>query len=207
MGGSHARAQTHLPRRPWRDPRAVRAGRPRFVAPRAGGRAMNQINAPDGTPLVYDAYEPARPAVAVLFLHDWHPQPTGAADRFSAMGTQLQAAGGRRAVWTRLAAKLADLWPTLPTGRGAEFMTAGARAELQWAQRAVLADFQRIERPLLFILGAADTVTDAAVAREFADHLTPRAAVHWHPELSHDLVTAPQVLEEMTRFVGAYGSA
>jgi len=54
---------------------------------------MNQINAPDGTPLVYDAYEPARPAVAVLFLNDWHPQPTGAADRFSAMGTQLQAAG------------------------------------------------------------------------------------------------------------------
>ncbi len=251
---------------------------------------MNQINAPDGTPLVYDAYEPARPAVAVLFLNDWHPQPTGAADRFSAMGTQLQAAGfaaycldqrghgrsgGRRghlsrfsqllgdlqalrravrrrqdvpqvlaghgfgalvvlryletqpgeppaaavienpwlasrarpAVWKRLAAKLADLWPTLPTGRGAEFMTAGARAELQWAQRAVLADFQRIERPLLFILGAADTVTDAAVAREFADHLTPRAAVHWHPELSHDLVTAPQVLEEMTQFVGAYRTA
>jgi len=39
-------------------------------------------------------------------------------------------------------------------------MTAGARAELHWAQRAVLADFQRIERPLLFILGAADTVTE-----------------------------------------------
>ena len=113
----------------------------------------------------------------------------------------------RPAVWKRLAAKLADLWPTLPTGRGAAFMTAGARAELQWAQRAVLADFQRIERPLLFILGAADPVTDAAVAREFADHLTPRAAVHWHPELSHDLVTVPQVLEEMTQFVGAYRSA
>jgi len=85
-------------------------------------------------------------------------------------------------------------------------MTAGARAELQWAQRAVLADYQRIERPLLFILGAADTVTDAAVAREFADHLAPHAAVHWHPELAHDLVTAPQVLEEMTRFVGAHRS-
>jgi alpha-beta hydrolase superfamily lysophospholipase len=251
---------------------------------------MNQINAPDGTPLVYDAYEPARPSVAVLFLHDWHPQPSGAADQSSVMGIQLRDAGfaayfldqrghgrsgGRRghlsrfsqllgdlqtlrravrrrhdvpqvlvghgfgalvvlryletqpgeppaaavienpwlawraqpAVWKRLAAKLADLWPTLPTGRGAEFMTAGARAELQWAQRAVLADFQRIERPLLFILGAADPVTDAAVAREFADHLTPRATVHWHPELSHDLVTAPQVLEEMTRFVEAYRSA
>jgi len=251
---------------------------------------MNQINAPDGTPLVYDAYEPARPSVAVLFLHDWHPQPTGGADQSSVMGIQLRdsgcaayfldqrghgRSGGRRghlsrfsqllgdlqtlrravrrrhdvpqvlvghgfgalvvlryletqpgeppaaavienpwlawraqpAVWKRLAAKLADLWPTLPTGRGAEFMTAGARAELQWAQRAVLADFHRIERPLLFILGAADPVTDAAVAREFADHLTPRAAVHWHPELSHDLVTAPQVLEEMTRFVEAYRSA
>src|SRR5437773_493074 len=210
MGGSHARAQTHLPRRPWLDPRAVRAGRPRFAAPRAGGRAMNQINAPDGTPLVYDAYEPARPAVAVLFLHDWHPQPTGAADRFSAMGTQLQAAGfaaycldqrghgrsgGRRGHLSRFSQLLGDL----------QALRRAVRRRQDVPQ--VLAGRQRIGRPLLFILGAADTVTDAAVAREFADHLAPRAAVHWHPELSHDLVTAPQVLEEMTRFVGAYGSA
>src|SRR5258707_2896532 len=248
---------------------------------------MTQINAPDGTPLVYDAYEPARPAVAVLFLNDWHPQPTGAADRFSAMGTQLQAAGfaaycldqrghgrsgGRRghlsrfsqllgdlqalrravrrrqdvpqvlvghgfgglvvlryletqpgeppaaavmanpwlasrarpAVWKRLAAKLADLWPTLPTGRGAEFMTAGARAELQWAQRAVPAGHQRIARPLLFILGGADTVTDVETARRLADGLTSHATVQWYPELSHDLLTVPQVREALTRFIGEY---
>src|SRR5438128_5894614 len=30
------------------------------------GPPMNRINAPDGTPLVYDAYEPAQPAVAAL---------------------------------------------------------------------------------------------------------------------------------------------
>ena len=43
---------------------------------------MNRVNAPDGTPLVYDAYEPARPSVAVLFLHDWHPEAAGLAERF-----------------------------------------------------------------------------------------------------------------------------
>ena len=192
---------------------------------------MNHINAPDGTALVYDAYEPARPAVAVLFLHDWHPEPppAGLANRFAETGTQLKDAGlavyfvdqrgagrsgGRRghlsrfsqllgdlqalrravrrrhdvpqvlvghgfgalvvlryletqpgeppvaaviaspwlasrarpAAWKRLAARLADLWPTLPTGRGAGFMTAGARAELLWAQRAVVAECG--ERPV-----------------------------------------------------------
>src|SRR5207247_7650814 len=81
----------------------------------------------------------------------------------------------RPAVWKRLAAKLADLWPTLPTGRGAEFMTAGARAELQWAQRAVLADYQRIERPMLFLLGGADTVTDVETARRLAEGLASYA--------------------------------
>ncbi len=248
---------------------------------------MNCVNAPDGTPLVYDDYEPARPSVAVLFLHDWHPQPFGLAERFSAMGAQLKEAGfatyfmdqrgagrsgGRRghlsrfsqllgdlqalrravrrrqdvpqvlvghgfgglvvlryletqpgeppaaaviaspwlasrvrpAVWKRVAARLADLWPTLPTGRGSEFMTAGARAELQWAQRAVLADSQRIERPMLFVLGGSDTVVDAGVARRFADELAPHATVRWYPELSHDLLDATQVREELTRFVAGY---
>ena len=248
---------------------------------------MNRVNAPDGTPLVYDAYEPARPSVAVLFLHDWHPQPAGLAEQFAGTGTELQDAGfaayfldqrghgrsgGRRghlsrfsqllgdlqvlrravrrrqdvpqvlvgdgfgglvvlryletqpgeppaaavivspwlasrvrpAVWKRVAARLADLWPTLPTGRGAQFMTAGARAEVQWAQRAVLADYDRIERPMLFMLGGADTVVDAGVARRFAEHLGPRAAVQWYPERSHDLLAAPQVREELTRFIAGY---
>src|SRR5437879_6403108 len=54
---------------------------------------MNRINAPDGTPLVYDAYEPAQPAVAALFLHDWYPQPTGLAEAFAETGAQLRDAG------------------------------------------------------------------------------------------------------------------
>src|SRR5438477_9671677 len=225
---------------------------------------MNRINAPDGTPLVYDAYEPSQPAVAVLFLHDWYPQPVGLAEAFAETGAQLRDAGfaaylldqrgsgrsgGRRghlsrfsqllgdlqafrravrrrqdipqilvghgfgglivlryletqpgeppaaavvacpwlashvrpAVWKRLAARLADLWPTLPTGRGAAYMTAGARAELQWARRAVLADYQRIERPLLFMLGGADGATDTDVARRFAADLGAHATVQWYP--------------------------
>ncbi len=234
---------------------------------------MNRVNAPDGTPLVYDAYEPARASVAVLFLHDWHPEPAGLAERFAETGAQLRDAGfaayfldqrghgllgdlqalrravrrrqdvpqvlvghgfgglvvlryletqpgeppaaavmanpwlasrARPAVWKRLAAKLADLWPTLPTGRGAEFMTAGARAELQWAQRAVLADYQRIERPMLFVLGGADTVTDVETARRLADGLASHATVQWYPDLSHDLLTVPQVREALTRFIGEY---
>src|SRR5438093_7330717 len=200
---------------------------------------MNRINAPDGTPLVYDAYEPAKPSVAVLFLHDWHPEPAGLGEGFTETGAQLRDAGfatyfldqrghgrsgGRRghlsrfsqllgdlqafrravrrrqdipqvlvghgfgglivlryletqpgeppaaavvaspwlasrlrpAAWKLFAAKLADLWPALPTGRGAAFMTAGARAELQWAQRAGVADCQRHEQQMLVLLGAAD---------------------------------------------------
>ena len=108
----------------------------------------------------------------------------------------------RPAAWKRLAAKLADLWPTLPTGRGNGYMTAGARAELQWAQRAVLADYQRIERPLLFVLGGEDRVIDTDVAQTFAAKLA--AAVRWYPELAHDLLNAPPVMEELTRFAGRF---
>ncbi len=209
---------------------------------------MNHINAPDGTPLVYDAYEPARPGVAVLLLHDWQPQPAGPppADRFVELGTQLQdrrqdvpqvlvghgfgalvvlryletqpgeppaaaviaspwlAARVRPAAWKRLAARLADLWPTLPTGRGAAFMTAGARAELQWARRAVLADYQRIERPLLFMLGGADGATDTDVARRFAADLGAHATVQWYPDLPYDLLTTPRVREALLRFLAGY---
>lgn len=250
---------------------------------------MNSVNAPDGTPLVYDAYEPARAQVAVLFLHDWHPQPVGLAEQWTNTGAQLRDAGfaayfldqrghgrsgGRRghlsrfsqllgdlqafrravrrrqdvpqvlighgfgglvvlryletqpgeppaaavisgpwlasrerpAAWKRLAAKLADLWPTLPTGRGRGLITAGARAELQWAQRAVLADYMRIERPLLFVLGAEDRVVDTAVAKAFADNLAPRAQVLWYPELPHDLLCSHAVMEDVIRFIAGYRS-
>ncbi len=246
---------------------------------------MNRVNAPDGTPLVYDAYEPQRAKVAVLFLHDWHPQPDGLSQQSAAAGEQLSGAGfatyfldqrghgrsgGRRghlsrfsqllgdlqafrravrrrldvpqvlvghgfgglvvlryletqpgeppaaavicapwlaprarpAAWKRLAARLADLWPTLPTGRGNTLITAGARAELQWAQRAVLADYQRIERPLLFVLGAADRVIDAQVAKVFADKLT--AQVCWYPDVAHDLLNQRAVMEDLARFAAGF---
>lgn len=234
---------------------------------------MNRVNAPDGTPLVYDAYEPSGPArVAVLVLSDWQPQPVSGAEPWAESGAQLRDAGfaayfldqrghgrsggqrghlsrfsqllgdlqafrravrrrldapqvlvghgfgglvvlryletqpgeppaaavicspwlaprARPAAWKRLAAKLVDLWPRLPTGRGRNFMTAGARAELLWAQRAVLADRQRIERPVLFVLGAHDPVSDQGVAKSFAESLPAPARVQWHAELSYNFVT------------------
>jgi alpha-beta hydrolase superfamily lysophospholipase len=113
----------------------------------------------------------------------------------------------RPAAWKRLAARLADLWPTLPTGRGNHYMTAGARGELQWAQRAVLADAQRIERPLLILLGGEDRVIDPAVARRFADDLAPRAQLNWYADLPHELLTVPHVMEDVTRFIASYRSS
>jgi len=234
---------------------------------------MNRVNAPDGTPLVYDAYEPSSPAgVALLVLSDWQPQRASGTDPWGENGAQLKdrgfaayfldqrghgRSGGRRghlsrfsqllgdlqtfrravrrrldapqilvghgfgglvvlryletqpgeppaaavisspwlaprvraSAWKRLAANLADLWPTLPTGRGRGYMTAGARAELLWAQRAVLADRQRIERPLLFVLGAQDPVSDSNVAKSFAESLGCPARVEWHAESTYNLVT------------------
>ncbi|PYO95058.1 MAG: hypothetical protein DMD62_02865 [Gemmatimonadetes bacterium] len=250
---------------------------------------MNHVNAPDGTPLVFDAYEPAQPALAVLFLHDWHPERTGLAERFAELGVELRdggfaayfleqrghgRSGGRRghlsrfsqllgdlqtlrravrrrhnvpqillghgfgglivlryletqpgeppaaavvaspwlasrsrpAVWKRLAATLADLWPTFPTGSGAAYMTAGARAELQWAQRAVLADCQRIERPLLLLLGETDAVIDRGAVHRFAQDLGTRATLLEYPGLGHDLFSAPQVRLELSSFVAEYRS-
>ncbi len=248
---------------------------------------MNRVNAPDGTPLVYDAYEATHPGVAVLFLHDWDPEPAKPGEPSAATGMQLRDAGyaayfldqrghgrsgGRRghlsrfsqllgdlqafrravrlrhevpqvlvghgfgglvvlryletqpgeppaaavisspwlawrrrpAAWKRVAARLADLWPTLPTGTGSRYMTAGARAELQWAQHAVLADAQRIERPLLLLLAGEDRVIDAAVARRFADDLAPRAQLNWYAELPHELLAVPRVMADVTHFIATY---
>jgi lysophospholipase len=50
---------------------------------------MNRLNAPDGTSLVFDAYEPARPKAAVLFLHGWSDH----AGRWASTGRRLQTAG------------------------------------------------------------------------------------------------------------------
>ena len=248
---------------------------------------MNRVNAPDGTPLVYDVYEPPTPTLAVLFLHDWRP-PLGA-EPLAHLGRQLQESGlaayfidqrghgrsgGRRAhlsrfsqllgdlqafrravrqrqdipqvlvgdgfgglvvlryletqpgeppaaavvsnpslawrrspaMWKRWAARFADLWPTLPTGRGDGFMTAGARAELQWAQRAVLTDSQRIERPLLFLLSGRDDAIDAPLARLFAENLPLRATVTWYPELPHDVFATRRVVDDLISFVATYRS-
>jgi acylglycerol lipase len=248
---------------------------------------MNHINAPDGTSLVYDAYEPAHPGVAVLFLHDWHPQPAGLEPQFAETGAQLREAGfaayfldqrghgrsggkrghlsrfsqllgdlqafrravrrrqeipqilvghgfgglivlryletqpgeppvaavvscpwlasrSRPAAWKRLAARLADLWPTLPTGKGATFMTAGARAELQWAQRAVIADSERIERPLLVLMGETDDVIDPGPVRDLAAQLGSRATLLAYPGLGHDLLGDSQVRGELTGFIAEY---
>lgn len=251
---------------------------------------MNRVNAPDGTPLVYDAYEltsgaPA-PRAAVLFFHGWADQ----AERWAALGARLADAGypayvldqrghgrsgGRRAhlsrfsqllgdlqafrravrrqhdvpqilfghgfgglvvlryletqpgerpagaivsspwlasrrrpaAWKRLAARFADVWPTLPTGRGNEFMTAGARAEIQWAQRAVQADHQRIECPLLFLLAGDDQIVDAPLGRAFAEGLTHPARVQWYPELSHESIRQPdgggRVMQDVLAFLAA----
>jgi len=57
---------------------------------------------------------------------------------------------------------------------------------------------------MLFVLGGADTVVDVEVARRFADGLTPHATVEWYADLSHDLLTAPPVRAELTRFIAGY---
>jgi len=245
---------------------------------------MNRVNAPDGTPLVYDAYEPsARAGVAVLVLSDWEPQRAPGVEPWAESGAQLKEqgfaayfldqrghgrSGGRRGhlsrfsqllgdlqafrravrrridapqvlvgrgfgglvvlryletqpgeppaaavisspwlaprvqapAWKRLAARLADLWPTLPTGRGRGYMTAGARAELLWAQRAVLADKQRIERPLLFVLDDQDPMSDPSTAKSFAESLGSAAQVRWHADPTYNPVT------DLIPFVGRYQS-
>ncbi|MDP3909064.1 MAG: alpha/beta fold hydrolase [Gemmatimonadales bacterium] len=241
---------------------------------------MNRIHAPDGTPLVYDAYEPERAPpgggegggragdVAVLLLHGWADhagQLGGTAERLRDMGVaayvldqrghgrsggrpvhltrfsqllgDLQAFrrvvrrrrdvpqllvghgfGGlivlryletqpgeaplgavvanpwlrwRRPSWlSRLAARFADLWPTLATGSGSARMTAGAGAEIGWAQRAVAADATRIESPILFVLAPDDPVADMDAARQFASALRPPAPIAPQPDLGAEAIVA-----------------
>ena len=81
---------------------------------------MNRLIAPDGTSLVFDAYEPTRPKAAVLFLHGWSDH----AGRWVNTGRRLQAAGyaaylldlrghgrsgGRRGYLSRFSQLLGDL--------------------------------------------------------------------------------------------------
>jgi alpha-beta hydrolase superfamily lysophospholipase len=91
-------------------------------------------------------------------------------------------------VLSRLGARFADLWPTLRTGDGADRMTAGARAEIAWAQRAVTADAARIESPVLFLIGREDPVVDVAAAQHVA--AAARARVEHHSDLSAEHIRA-----------------
>jgi alpha-beta hydrolase superfamily lysophospholipase len=232
---------------------------------------MNRIHAPDGTPLVYDAYEPAagRAAAAVLLFHGW----AGDAARWKAIGERLRdggmaayvldqrghgRSGGRAAhltrfsqllgdlqafrrtvrqrrdvpqvlvgdgfgglvvlryletqpgeaplgavvanPWlrwrrappfaTRLATRFAELWPTFVTGAGDVRMTAGASAEIGWAQRAVNADAARIEAPVLFVLNSADPVADEAAARRLAASLGAGARIAAQRDLTAEAIEA-----------------
>lgn len=134
-------------------------------------------------------------------------------------------------VWKLVATSVcADLWPTamFPFDRDADHwsrdpavnaayaqdglvvdgFTAGAWRETQWAQRAIVADGQRIECPLLFLLGGEDRIADAHMARAFAERLPAPVDVRWHPEMYHDLLSDPQrerVLSDVLMFLRARG--
>lgn len=120
----------------------------------------------------------------------------------------------RPPAWKQLAGRaLADLWPTLPipakvdvdaVSRDASVneayatdpavhgvMTPGAWREIQWAQRAVPADADRIESPLLFLLAGEDRLVDAHLARAFADSLRSAVQVKWYPEMYHEVLHDP----------------
>jgi lysophospholipase len=134
-------------------------------------------------------------------------------------------------LWRRYAARLlADLWPTLrfraridvdhlsrdhavnaawaADGACHDIMTPGAWAEIQWAQRAVVADGHRIDCPLLFLLAGEDRVVDAHLARAFADGLRGTVDVRWYPEMYHEVLNDPQgerVVGDLVAFVGKVG--
>src|SRR5437899_4221128 len=116
--------------------------------------------------------------------------------------------------WTRVAGRvLQDLWPTLgmplrldpeqlsrdPAVNKAysedpavhDVMSPGAWREIRWAQGAVVADAQRIESPLLFLLAGEDRVVDAHLGRAFADGRKGSAEVRWYPEMWQEILHAP----------------
>src|SRR5205814_7299463 len=84
-----ARRAARISRRPRRNPPPCRAGGARSAAAPAGRSLMPTLTAPDGTQLVYDAYEAAAPRAAVLALHGWFDH----AGRWRETGEQLCAAG------------------------------------------------------------------------------------------------------------------
>jgi len=127
-----------------------------------------------------------------------------------------------------LARLLADLWPTVPVAAGIDssalsrdpavnaayeadpmvhdVITPGAWHEIQWAQRAVPADQERIDTPVLFLLAGEDRIVDAHAARAFASSLDARAQVAWYPEMLHEVLHDPQserVVADILAFVAA----
>jgi alpha-beta hydrolase superfamily lysophospholipase len=135
----------------------------------------------------------------------------------------------RPAVWKRVAGRiLADLWPTvrLPMDLDADHlsrdpavnkaydedpavhgvMSPGAWREIKWAQGAVVADGDRIECPLLFLLAGEDRIVDPHLARAFADALKGSVEVRWYPEMYHEILHDPQrdrVMGDIVAFIGA----
>jgi alpha-beta hydrolase superfamily lysophospholipase len=132
--------------------------------------------------------------------------------------------------WKRMVAGvLADIWPTVPVPAGIDSaalsrdpavnaayeadplvhdtITPGAWHEIRWAQRAVPADGERIETPVLFLLAGEDRIVDAHGARAFAASLDSRAQVAWYPEMLHEVLHDPQrerVVADMLAFLAAH---
>src|SRR5205823_6145054 len=108
---------------------------------------------------------------------------------------------------------LADLWPTLPIPARLDpdtlsrdpavnqayaedaavhsVMTPGAWREIQWAQRAVVADGYRIEPPLLVLLVGQDREVDAHQARAFAGGEEGGVRVRRSPAIYHEVRHEP----------------
>jgi alpha-beta hydrolase superfamily lysophospholipase len=165
--------------------------------------------------LRYLETQPSDPVVAALVVSPWLALPVAPP------------------VWKAMLSRvLADLWPTLPIPARIDatqlsrdpainaayesdpavhgVMTPGAWREIQWAHRAVAADGDRIDSPVLFLLGGEDRIVDAHAARAFADGLRSPATVHWYPEMFHELLHDPQseqVVADMLTFIADQGIA
>src|SRR5437660_381430 len=141
---------------------------------------MPTLAAPDGTQLVYDAYEPPRPRAAVLLLHGWADH----AGRWREVGERLRDAD--------LAAYLLDQRGHGRSGGRPGYLSRFSQllGDLQAFRRAVR--LRTEGRQLLFLLAGEDRVVDAHLGRAFADGLTGAAEVRWYPEMYHEILHDPQ---------------
>src|SRR5438270_231635 len=140
---------------------------------------MPTLTAPDGTQLVYDAYEATAPRAAVLALHGWFDH----AGRWRETGERLCAEG--------YSAYLLDLRGHGRSGGRPGHLSRFSQllGDLQAFRRVVRI---RIEPPLLFLLAGEDRVVDAHQARAFADGLKGSVRVRWYPEMYHEVLHDPQ---------------